>query len=178
MAVTGSGTTDPAVGNHTYAQGTVVNISANAAGGWQFASWSGDVANPGSASTTVTMDGNKTVTANFTEIPVYPAGGGGSYIPPTPTPTPAPTPVPPTSTPTPTPEVTPTPTPTPTPEVTPTATPTPEVTLTPTPTPEAGIAAAVPWSLIGGLIGAAIVAGLILFFLLRRRRGSEPGETP
>jgi uncharacterized repeat protein (TIGR02543 family) len=65
MAVTGNGSTDPAVGDHSYAEGTVVNITATPDAGWQFDSWTGDVADPGSASTTVTMDADKTVTANF-----------------------------------------------------------------------------------------------------------------
>ncbi len=39
-------------------------------------------------------------------------------------------------------------------------------------------AVAVPWSLIGGIIGGLLVLGLLLFFLLRRRRGAAPVETP
>jgi hypothetical protein len=35
------------------------------------------------------------------------------------------------------------------------------------------VAAGVSWSLIGGIIGAAIAAGLLLFFLMRRRRRKE-----
>jgi uncharacterized protein YfaP (DUF2135 family) len=76
MVVIGSGTTVPAVGDHTYEQGTVVNISATAAEGWQFANWIGNVANAGSDSTTVTMTSDKTVRAIFMEV--------------TPTPTPTP----------------------------------------------------------------------------------------
>jgi uncharacterized repeat protein (TIGR02543 family) len=59
------GSTDPAVGVHTYTESTVVNISATPAVGYDFDYWTGDVADPNSASTTVTMDDNKTVTANF-----------------------------------------------------------------------------------------------------------------
>ncbi len=33
-----------------------------------FVNWTGDVADPTSASTSVTMNGNKTVTANFSQI--------------------------------------------------------------------------------------------------------------
>ena len=65
MAVTGNGSTEPPVGSHDYPQGTVVDITATADPGWEFAGWSGDVAAPGSATTTVTMDADKTVTANF-----------------------------------------------------------------------------------------------------------------
>jgi hypothetical protein len=51
MAVSpqGGGTTDPAVGNHTYNENTVVNISATPTAGYQFVNWTGDVANPNSA---------------------------------------------------------------------------------------------------------------------------------
>ncbi len=68
MQVSGNGTTDPSVGEHSYTAGAVVDITATPDAGWQFASWTGDVADPSSASTTVTMDSAKTVTANFTEI--------------------------------------------------------------------------------------------------------------
>jgi uncharacterized repeat protein (TIGR02543 family) len=95
MAVTGSGATTPVVGPHDYTEGTVVDITATPASGWQFDGWTGDVADPGQASTTVTMDSNKTVTANFSEEtqPTYqvdvssnPTGGGtvdpgsGQYV--------------------------------------------------------------------------------------------------
>ena len=78
----GGGTTDPSVGPHTYPEGTVVNIVATPAVGYVFSSWSGGAANPTSANTTVTMDGDKTVTANFTAqnynltMAVSPSGGG------------------------------------------------------------------------------------------------------
>jgi hypothetical protein len=65
MAVSGSGSTTPAVGDHDYTTGTVVDIIATPAGGWQFDSWTGAVADPTSATTTVTMNADKTVTANF-----------------------------------------------------------------------------------------------------------------
>ncbi len=82
----GGGTTAPSVGVSTYDIGTVVGISATPAAGYQFVNWSGAVANPNSASTTVTMSANKTVTANFQVIYVQitydltmnvsPTGGG------------------------------------------------------------------------------------------------------
>ncbi|MBN2012418.1 PKD domain-containing protein, partial [candidate division KSB1 bacterium] len=67
MAVSpaGTGTTSPAIGDHSYQDGTVVDISATPSSDYQFASWSGDVADANSASTTVTVHGNTTVTANF-----------------------------------------------------------------------------------------------------------------
>ena len=62
----GAGTTNPSVGAHSgYAKDFVENISATANSGYQFVNWTGDVADANSASTTVTMDADKTVTANF-----------------------------------------------------------------------------------------------------------------
>ncbi len=78
----GGGTTSPAVGIHTYAEGTVVNLTATPAAGYVFSSWSAGVADPSSASTTVTMSADKTVTATFTPIThnltmaASPVGGG------------------------------------------------------------------------------------------------------
>jgi LruC domain-containing protein/uncharacterized repeat protein (TIGR02543 family) len=65
----GGGTTTPSVGGspHTYDEGTVVNISATAAEGYDFVNWTGDVADSNLSSTTVTMDADKTVTANFVD---------------------------------------------------------------------------------------------------------------
>jgi uncharacterized repeat protein (TIGR02543 family) len=77
----GSGTTDPAAGDHSVVDGTVVNLTATAASGYVFVNWTGGVANPSSPTTTVTVNANKTVTANFAvartlTIGVSPAGGG------------------------------------------------------------------------------------------------------
>jgi len=69
MAVYGEGTTIPTVGAHVYAPGTVVEITAAPADGWQFSHWVGAVANVNAAATTVTMDVAKTVTAHFTLVP-------------------------------------------------------------------------------------------------------------
>ncbi len=80
MSVSGSGSTNPAVGNHTYAPGTIVEITANPDAGWAFDSWTcdvGDVADPDSATTTVTMDSDRTLTANFAEVLPTPVGGSG-----------------------------------------------------------------------------------------------------
>lgn len=70
----GSGTTDPAVGTHSYAAGTVVPITATAAAGYDFDHWGGDASGT-STTTTVTMDSNKSVTAYFTAegVPEYPS---------------------------------------------------------------------------------------------------------
>ncbi len=54
-----------------YNDGTVVSLTATPdSADYEFASWTGDVADSSVATTTVTMDANKTVTANFNEIGV------------------------------------------------------------------------------------------------------------
>jgi len=59
------GTVAPASGGF-YDAGATVAISATAINRYRFASWSGSVANANLASTTVTMTGPQTITANFT----------------------------------------------------------------------------------------------------------------
>jgi uncharacterized delta-60 repeat protein len=64
--ITTGGTTDPLPGTYTYDPGTEVTITATADtdGGYEFSEWTGDVSgttNP----ITITMDSNKSVTANF-----------------------------------------------------------------------------------------------------------------
>jgi len=64
------GTTTPPAGEvHTYTENAGVPIAATPADGYVFDHWEGDVANPNMASTTVTMDEDKTVTAYFTLAP-------------------------------------------------------------------------------------------------------------
>jgi uncharacterized repeat protein (TIGR02543 family) len=58
------GSVTPSSGN--YPVNTVVNLQATANPGYVFSSWTGNVANANSASTTVTMSGPQSVTANFT----------------------------------------------------------------------------------------------------------------
>ena len=60
------GTTNPAAGVHAYASGTVVAVTATPAAGYGFSSWSGACSGAGACQ--VTMDADKTVTANFTVI--------------------------------------------------------------------------------------------------------------
>jgi hypothetical protein len=64
----GQGSTNPQNGVNTYQQGQSVSITAYPSSGWQFANWSGDVSGTNST-TTVTMNGNINVTANFTRLP-------------------------------------------------------------------------------------------------------------
>jgi len=62
----GSGSVTKSPDQATYASGTVVTLTATPTAGWSFSAWSGDVSgsvNP----TTITMNGNKAVTATFTQ---------------------------------------------------------------------------------------------------------------
>ncbi|MBI4285754.1 MAG: carboxypeptidase regulatory-like domain-containing protein [Chloroflexi bacterium] len=69
IMVSGNGTTDPPPGYYAYELGTIVNLTATAMPPYQFANWTGAVADPASAVTTVTMGHSKTVTANFVPGP-------------------------------------------------------------------------------------------------------------
>ncbi|MBT4485576.1 MAG: T9SS type A sorting domain-containing protein [Candidatus Latescibacteria bacterium] len=66
----GGGTTGPDIGKHVYNVGTVVSITATPAEGYVFKDWSGEVADPNSASTTVTVSSDETITANYYKRPV------------------------------------------------------------------------------------------------------------
>ena len=66
MATDGHGTTSPAVGGHSYPQGSVVPISATPNSGYVFDSWAGDA---DCADGSVTMNADKTCTANFVTAP-------------------------------------------------------------------------------------------------------------
>jgi hypothetical protein len=67
----GNGSTTPSpLISHDYDDGEEVQMRATPASGWQFDGWSGDVADPLSSSTTVTMDEDKTIVATFSEIPL------------------------------------------------------------------------------------------------------------
>ncbi len=66
--VTGGGSTNPADGEHTYSGGTVVPITAIPAVGYEFVNWTRDVDtvdDVNAATTTITMDGNYSIQANF-----------------------------------------------------------------------------------------------------------------
>jgi len=67
----GAGSVTRSPNSSSYASGTVVTVTATPNSGYVFSSWSG--AATGSANpTTVTMNANKTLTANFTAAPVVP----------------------------------------------------------------------------------------------------------
>jgi len=73
VGVAGSGSTTPTAGQHTYGAGAVVSISATPSGGYHFVNWTGNVgsvANVNAASTTITMNGNYSITANFEQTVV------------------------------------------------------------------------------------------------------------
>ena len=73
-AATGGTVTDPGIGTYTYNYGTNVNVSASPDASYIFVNWTGTavtagkVANPNSASTTVTIHGDYTLVANFEPI--------------------------------------------------------------------------------------------------------------
>ena len=69
-------------GLHDYAQGSVVDIVAIADSGWRFDSWTGDVADPSSATTTVTVATDMVVTALFKQSKLiwWLIGGGSAAV--------------------------------------------------------------------------------------------------
>ncbi|MCD6391628.1 MAG: hypothetical protein J7L92_06545 [Dehalococcoidia bacterium] len=74
----GGSVTTPGEGTFTYDEGTVVNLVASPAEGYEFDSWSGDVgtiADDEDATTTITMNGDYSITANFEEEEEPPAAG-------------------------------------------------------------------------------------------------------
>jgi preprotein translocase subunit YajC/ribosomal protein L21E len=71
-STTGGSVTVPGEGTFTYYDGTVVNLVATANSGYYFINWTGDVGtitNVNAPTTTVTMNDNYSITANFEQIP-------------------------------------------------------------------------------------------------------------
>jgi len=71
-STTGGLVTTPGEGAFPYDCGTVVNLVAEAEEGYQFVNWTGDIATIGevdAATTTITMNDNYSVTADFVQIP-------------------------------------------------------------------------------------------------------------
>jgi hypothetical protein len=69
-STSGGSVTTPAEGTTTHEADTVVQLVATPDDGYLFVSWTGDVgtiANPNSASTTITMNGDYSIVANFSE---------------------------------------------------------------------------------------------------------------
>jgi hypothetical protein len=68
----GGSVTNPGEGTFTYDPGTGVNLLTEAEEGYRFINWTGDVdtiTNVNAAETTITIDNNYEITANFKEIP-------------------------------------------------------------------------------------------------------------
>jgi hypothetical protein len=68
ISSTVGGETTPGAGTFTYDEGTVVNLVATPDAGYRFVEWTGDVgtiANVSAASTTITMNGDYSITAEF-----------------------------------------------------------------------------------------------------------------
>lgn len=83
----GGEVTSPGEGTYTYDEGELVDLLAEADEGYSFVNWTGDVgtvANVNDSTTTISMDGNYSITANFTVIPsgeydlTISSTGGGS----------------------------------------------------------------------------------------------------
>ena len=64
MGLVGNGVITPTAGAHSYVSGTLVDVSASPAAGWQFAGWTGAL-NGTSNPTLIQINGNKSVTATF-----------------------------------------------------------------------------------------------------------------
>jgi len=63
----GGSVTSPGEGTFTYSEGTVVNLAVKAEAGYRFVNWSGNIATISCQchSTTITMNGNYSIRANF-----------------------------------------------------------------------------------------------------------------
>ena len=82
-STTGGNVTNPGGGIFTYAGGTVVNLTAEAEEGYHFVNWTGNVstiADVTAASTTITMNGDYYITANFAYGPAIPLKNPGSFV--------------------------------------------------------------------------------------------------
>jgi uncharacterized repeat protein (TIGR02543 family) len=73
-STTGGTVTTPGVGNFTYDAGTVVNLVVTPNTGYRFVNWTGDTGTLSCQchSTTITMNGDYTITANFERTPPPP----------------------------------------------------------------------------------------------------------
>ena len=75
-STSGGTVTTPGEGTFTYDAGTVVDLVATPASGYQFVNWTGDVdtiADVNAASTSITMNGDYEITANFEEVSLPPS---------------------------------------------------------------------------------------------------------
>jgi len=65
IEVVGEGTTDPTEGTYTFDNGTIIDLNAFPADGWEFYKWVIDGVDIETAETQVTVDADKTVEAHF-----------------------------------------------------------------------------------------------------------------
>jgi uncharacterized repeat protein (TIGR02543 family) len=82
-STSGGSVTAPAQSVTSYAAGTVVNLVASPSTGYRFVKWIGSVttiANSNAASTTIVMQGNYTVIAEFQQEPTTPASSRLCFI--------------------------------------------------------------------------------------------------
>ena len=86
LSTTGQGSVNPFVGDHVYNENQIVDIVAMASPCWQFDQWSGEtdtVADVNDPTTTVTMDSDYSITADFSiksDFVVFSASSGGNVI--------------------------------------------------------------------------------------------------
>jgi peptide/nickel transport system substrate-binding protein len=79
----GGEVTTPGEGTHTYEAGMVVNLVAEPDEGYHFVNWTGDVGtitDVNAASTTITMNNNYSITANFASDITIPLKNPGSFV--------------------------------------------------------------------------------------------------
>jgi hypothetical protein len=72
-STSGGSVTNPGEGNFNFSYGEIVSLVASTLTGYQFTGWMGDtssVADPGSATTTVTVYGYHQLTATFSQLPI------------------------------------------------------------------------------------------------------------
>jgi hypothetical protein len=79
IATTAGGTTNPAPGTHTYDTGTQVTISCTPDANYRFSHWSGDATGT-TEPLAVTMDSDKSITANFIRIIYAPSNFAGRKV--------------------------------------------------------------------------------------------------
>jgi PhoPQ-activated pathogenicity-related protein len=80
MQVSGSGTTDPTPGAHSYSIGTTVTMWALPADGWRFDHWENGVTGKLNPSSITLALSNKTVKAVFTQLPAFSADTALKYF--------------------------------------------------------------------------------------------------
>lgn len=68
LEMEGEGFVAPALGAHSYVAGSVVNIAASPAIGWEFSGWVGDVADLWFEETNIVMDSDKMIYAFLGEV--------------------------------------------------------------------------------------------------------------